>query len=76
MNRYFIELSFRGTHYHGWQLQPNATSVQALIEEALLKLVRKNIKTTGATIKDVKIQYKMNPNIANQVAWIDRNFKR
>ena len=55
MNRYFIELSFRGTHYHGWQLQPNATSVQALIEEALLKLERKTIKTTGAGRTDTGV---------------------
>ncbi|MDI1304033.1 MAG: tRNA pseudouridine(38-40) synthase TruA, partial [bacterium] len=26
--RYFIKLAFNGTHYHGWQYQPNASSVQ------------------------------------------------
>jgi tRNA pseudouridine38-40 synthase len=33
--RYFLTLSYLGTHYNGWQSQPNAPSVQATIEQAL-----------------------------------------
>jgi tRNA pseudouridine38-40 synthase len=55
MNRYFIELSFKGTRYHGWQQQPNAVSVQAQIEEALKKLVRENIRITGAGRTDTGV---------------------
>ena len=33
--RYFIELSYRGTAYHGWQTQANGVSVQTTIEAAL-----------------------------------------
>ena len=33
--RYFIELSYNGTNYHGWQKQPNAISVQEVLEKAL-----------------------------------------
>jgi tRNA pseudouridine38-40 synthase len=55
MNRYFIEISFKGTHYHGWQLQPNALSVQAEIEKALVTLTREAIKTTGAGRTDTGV---------------------
>jgi len=32
--RYFAELAYKGTNYHGWQIQPNAMSVQEKIETA------------------------------------------
>jgi tRNA pseudouridine38-40 synthase len=35
MPRYFLELSYKGTHYNGWQIQDNAISVQQKINEAL-----------------------------------------
>jgi len=40
MNRYFAEIAFDGTHYHGWQIQPNAITVQAVINDALQKILR------------------------------------
>jgi len=33
--RYFLQLSYKGTHYHGWQIQSNAVSVQEVMEKAL-----------------------------------------
>lgn len=38
MKRYFIELSYKGTHYFGWQRQPKQNSVQEEIEKALTKI--------------------------------------
>lgn len=38
MQRYFIELSYNGSGYHGWQIQPNALSVQEEIESKLSRL--------------------------------------
>ncbi|MBT9139324.1 MAG: tRNA pseudouridine synthase A [Syntrophomonadaceae bacterium] len=38
--RHFIELSYKGTHYHGWQIQHNATSVQEVINNAIAKILR------------------------------------
>jgi len=35
MQRYFITLSYDGTAYHGWQIQPNGISVQEVLEHAL-----------------------------------------
>ena len=42
--RYFIELSYNGKRYHGWQKQPNAISVQEVLEDGLSKLLK--IQTT------------------------------
>ncbi|MDX1463725.1 MAG: tRNA pseudouridine(38-40) synthase TruA, partial [Marinirhabdus sp.] len=33
--RYFIEIAYNGTNYHGWQIQPDAVSVQEVLEEKL-----------------------------------------
>lgn len=38
--RYFIEISYNGTSYHGWQVQQNAISVQEKINDALSKKLR------------------------------------
>lgn len=40
--RYFLTLSYLGTHYHGWQSQPNAPSVQQTIENALARILALN----------------------------------
>lgn len=37
--RYFITLSYDGTNYHGWQIQPGADSVQERLNDALTKLM-------------------------------------
>lgn len=37
--RYALELAYRGTRYHGWQIQPNALSVQEEIERRLTQLM-------------------------------------
>lgn len=46
--RYFIALSYNGKHYHGWQTQPNAITVQQTLEEALCTLLRDQISIVGA----------------------------
>ncbi len=55
MTRYFIELSYKGTHYNGWQIQPNAPSIQQTIEEALSKLLRHNTNIVGAGRTDTGV---------------------
>ncbi|WP_348810873.1 tRNA pseudouridine(38-40) synthase TruA [Flavobacterium maritimum] len=37
--RYFIKLAYNGTHYHGWQYQPNASSVQETLNKAFSVLL-------------------------------------
>jgi tRNA pseudouridine38-40 synthase len=43
--RYFLELSFLGANYHGWQKQKNAHSVQEELESALMILLKQEIET-------------------------------
>ena len=46
--RYFLQIAYDGTNYHGWQRQPNDHSVQAEIEHALCKILRlESIVTIG-----------------------------
>jgi tRNA pseudouridine38-40 synthase len=56
--RFFIELSYKGTNYHGWQLQPNANSVQAEINNALSTLLNTKIEVTGAGRTDTGVHAK------------------
>lgn len=53
--RYFIELSYDGTHYHGWQIQPNAVTVQELLDSALSTVLREPIETTGCGRTDTGV---------------------
>ena len=46
--RYFIEFSYFGKNYHGWQSQPNAITVQEVLEKALSTLLRKPLEIVGA----------------------------
>ena len=46
--RYFIELSYKGTNFCGWQLQPNAVTVQGELEKALGLVLREQIRLVGA----------------------------
>lgn len=56
--RYFIEISYQGTHYYGWQRQPDAISVQEVLEKALSTLLRKDIKVSGAGRTDAGVHAK------------------
>jgi len=53
--RYFIELSYNGSTYHGWQNQPNAISVQEVLEKALSTLLRDTINVAGAGRTDAGV---------------------
>lgn len=53
--RYFIEFSYNGKAYHGWQNQPNAISVQQVLEAALSKLLRNKIAVMGAGRTDAGV---------------------
>ncbi|WP_420574504.1 tRNA pseudouridine(38-40) synthase TruA [Kordia sp.] len=56
--RYFIELSYNGEKYHGWQNQPNAISVQEVIEKALSTLLRSKTAIVGAGRTDAGVHAK------------------
>jgi tRNA pseudouridine38-40 synthase len=46
--RYFIFISYKGTSYHGWQIQPNSVTIQQILDEALSTILKEEISTTGA----------------------------
>ena len=53
--RYFIELSYKGTNYHGWQIQPDASSVQEEITKALATILQEKILLVGAGRTDAGV---------------------
>ena len=59
MQRFFIYFSYDGTAYHGWQVQPNANSVQAELQKALSILLRRPIETVGAGRTDTGVHARM-----------------
>ncbi|GAA4281175.1 tRNA pseudouridine(38-40) synthase TruA [Gaetbulibacter aestuarii] len=56
--RYFLELSYNGTEYHGWQVQPDAISVQEVLEKALSTLLKATISIVGAGRTDTGVHAK------------------
>ncbi|WP_333601147.1 tRNA pseudouridine(38-40) synthase TruA [Flavobacterium sp.] len=56
--RYFIELAYKGTNYHGWQYQPNADSVQETLNKALSLLLKTEIDIVGAGRTDTGVHSK------------------
>ncbi|NOR86050.1 MAG: tRNA pseudouridine(38-40) synthase TruA [Bacteroidales bacterium] len=56
--RYFIELSYLGSHYHGWQIQPNAITVQEVLNNALKLLFKTEIMVTGCGRTDTGVHAK------------------
>lgn len=53
--RFFLEFSYAGTNYHGWQRQPNAVSVQEVLEQALETLLKTPIPLTAAGRTDTGV---------------------
>ncbi len=56
--RYFLTLSYLGTRYSGWQVQPNAPSVQATLETALRTILRETVEITGCGRTDAGVHAK------------------
>lgn len=53
--RFFFEISYKGTNYHGWQSQKNAVSVQATVEKVLSTILQEEIKITGSGRTDAGV---------------------
>ncbi|WP_422348738.1 tRNA pseudouridine(38-40) synthase TruA [Flagellimonas sp.] len=56
--RYFIRFAYFGKAYHGWQNQPNAITVQEVLEKALSTLLRQPIEVVGAGRTDAGVHAK------------------
>ncbi len=53
--RYLFEIAYNGTQYAGWQSQPNAVGVQAVVEDAFSKLLRAEVKIVGSGRTDTGV---------------------
>ena len=60
MPRYFIELGYHGRAYAGFQVQPNANTVQGEVEKALGIFFRKNFSLTGSSRTDTGVHARQN----------------
>lgn len=55
MPRYFLEVGYKGTAYHGFQVQDNAPTVQAAVQTALKILLKEEILLTGSSRTDAGV---------------------
>lgn len=53
--RFFIDLSYDGAPFHGWQKQPNAITVQETIEQCFQQIFQEEIKLVGAGRTDTGV---------------------
>lgn len=77
--RYFIKLAYNGANYSGWQIQPNAPSVQQTINEAVSTILQQEINIvgcgrtdTGVHAKEFYAHFDINEDISNKTKDIAR----
>src|SRR5277367_2929961 len=56
--RYSLKIAYDGTHYSGWQVQSNAQSIQALVQKALITVLRHPTNLTGSGRTDAGVHAK------------------
>ena len=56
--RYFLQFSYNGTGYAGWQIQPNALTVQEVLNQKISMILREEISTVGAGRTDTGVHAK------------------
>lgn len=60
MSRYFLEVSYKGTAYAGFQVQQNALTVQEEVEKALEIFLRERVECTGSSRTDTGVHARQN----------------
>ena len=65
--RYFIDISYFGKNYHGWQIQENAITVQEILDKSLSTILKTEIKSLGSGRTDTGVH------AISQVAHFDFN---
>ncbi len=55
LKRFFLQIAYLGTNYHGWQRQPNALTVQEAVEERLTNLLGEPISSMGCGRTDTGV---------------------
>jgi len=56
--RYFLTFQYKGTAYHGWQIQPNAKTVQEELQQAMEVILREKVELTAAGRTDTGVHAK------------------
>ncbi len=79
MVRYFLLLAYKGTAYHGWQIQKNAISVQQVLNDKLTVVLREEINVVGAGRTDTGVHaeyfmlhFEVEKPIADSALFIDK----
>ncbi|MDE5824673.1 MAG: tRNA pseudouridine(38-40) synthase TruA [Lachnospiraceae bacterium] len=55
MKRIMLTVAYDGTNYHGWQLQPNVTTIESVLNETLSTLLKEDIRVIGASRTDTGV---------------------
>ena len=58
MNRVLLKIAYLGTEYHGWQVQPNGITVQAVLQEKIEQMYKCSIALTGCSRTDAGVHAK------------------
>jgi len=77
MIRYFLKLAYRGTAYHGWQVQENAHTVQAEINEKLSTLLGEPVNVVGCGRTDTGVharEFYAHFEVAQPIRWKVKDF--
>lgn len=53
--RILLRVAYDGTNYHGWQVQPNATTIEGELNRVLTQLTGEEIQVTGASRTDAGV---------------------
>ena len=59
MKRMLLTISYDGTAYHGWQVQPNGITVQQTLQDALEKLLGEMVAVSGCSRTDAGVHANM-----------------
>jgi len=80
MENYKLVIAYDGTNYSGWQVQPNATSIQSLIQDAIATIIREEITLIGSGRTDAGVHaigqvahFKSTQKINTSRLWISLN---
>jgi len=58
LQRYFFEIAYLGTNYHGWQIQPNAITVQEVVNQSISKILKQDVNVSGSGRTDTGVHCK------------------